>query len=182
MTLLLRIQAAAALLAGSVLCGQWTPEVHASRNGVPLASYRAKLDGDYLIVEVKTAAGWHTYAMDNKQRAQEALAGKMSLGVEENTQVTVSGGLEVTGRWHQSEPKDFSQPKLRWFTWGFDGPALLAAKVKRTGAGPATVTIDAQICDSVSCRAVETELELPIPAADSKTELDIRTLTPVRAD
>ena len=75
-----------------------------------------------MVVQVKTADGWHTYAMDNKQRAKEALAGKMSLGVEENTQVTVSQGLQVTGPWYQSEPKDFSQPKLRWFTWGFDGP------------------------------------------------------------
>ena len=182
MTFSLRILAVSALLVGPVFCGEWTPEAHASRNGRPLASYRAKLDGDYLVVQVKTADGWHTYAMDNKQRAKEALAGKMSLGVEENTQVTVSQGLQVTGPWYQSEPKDFSQPKLRWFTWGFDGPALLAARVKRSGAGPAVVAIHAQICDSVSCRAVETRLAVPLPPAGAKTELDIRTLTKVRAD
>ena len=182
MTFSLCILAVSALLAGPVFCGEWTPEAHASRNGRSLASYRAKLDGDYLVVQVKTADGWHTYAMDNKQRAKEALAGKMSLGVEENTQVTVSQGLQVTGPWYQSEPKDFSQPKLRWFTWGFDGPALLAARVKRSGTGPAVVAIHAQICDSVSCRAVETRLAVPLPPAGAKTELDIRTLTKVRAD
>lgn len=182
MMLSLRIPAVLLALAVPAFCGEWTEEAHASRNGRSLAAYRAKLDGEYLVVEVKTAAGWHTYAMDNKQRAREALAGKMSLGVEENTQVTVSQGLEVTGPWHQSQPKDFSQPELRWFTWGFDGRALLAAKVKRTGAGPASVAVRAQICDSVSCQAIDTGLELPLPPEQGKTELDIRTLTKVRAD
>lgn len=178
----LRIWVIPALLAGPLFCGEWTPEVHAVRNDRSLATYRAKLDGDYLVVQVKAAEGWHTYAMDNKQRAREALAGKMSLGVEENTEVTVADGLEVTGPWHQSKPKDFSQPKLRWFTWGFDDPALLAAKVKRTGKGPATVTIRAQICDSVSCQAIESSLEVPTAPVNSKTEFDIQALTEVRAE
>ena len=178
----LRLPTVLLALAAPVFCGEWTLQAHAERNGRALASYRAKLDGEYLVVEVKTAEGWHTYAMDNKQRAREALAGKMSLGVEENTRVTVSQGLEVSGPWRQSEPKDFSQPDLRWFTWGFDAPALLAAKVRRTGAGPALVAVRAQICDSVSCQAVDTELELPFPAEVGKTELDIGALTKVRAD
>ena len=168
------------LLSGPLYAGEWTPEVEATRGGQTLVTYRAKLDGDFLVVQLKAAKGWHTYAMDNKQRATDALAGKMSLGVEESTEVTVSGGLEVAGPWYQSEPKDFSQPKLRWFTWGFDEPALLAARVKRSGAGPATVMINAQVCDSASCQAVKTELQVPISRAATKTEFDLQGLIPVR--
>ena len=170
------------LSAGPLFSAEWTPEVEASRGGQTLVTYRAKLEGDYLVVQLKAAEGWHTYAMDNKQRATEVLAGKMSLGVEESTELAVSDGLEVIGPWYQSEPKDFSQPKLRWFTWGFDEPALLAAKVKRSGAGPATVTINAQVCDSASCQAVKTELQIPIAGSAPKTDFDIQLLTLVRTD
>ena len=77
------------LVGGSLFAGDWTPEVEATRAGRTLVTYRAKLDGDVLLVELKAAEGWHTYAMDNKRRATAALAGKMSLGVEENTEVAV---------------------------------------------------------------------------------------------
>ena len=37
--------------------------------------------------------GWHTFAMDNERRAAEKLAGKTSLGIDQPTQIKVSGGL-----------------------------------------------------------------------------------------
>ena len=67
--------------------------------------------------------------------------GKMSLGVEESTEVLVTGGLRVTGDWYQSDPQDFSQPELRWYSYGFEGRALLAAQVERTGDPAAEVTV-----------------------------------------
>ena len=63
--------------------------------------------------------------MDNRIRAEEKLAGKKSLGIDHPTEIKVSGGLEVEGPWHQTNPKDFSRPELRWFSWGFEFGRLL---------------------------------------------------------
>ena len=48
----------------------WLDDMHA-------LSYRARVEGDWLVVEATHEPGWHTYAMDNVVRAREK-SGKMS--------------------------------------------------------------------------------------------------------
>jgi len=43
----------------------WTPPVAAMRKTTKVASYRARLAGDALLIEVTHEPGWHTYALDN---------------------------------------------------------------------------------------------------------------------
>lgn len=144
---------------GGLKAGEWSAEAKAvDREGAALVKCRSKLAGKYLLVELRAADGWHVYAMDNEQRAKKALAGRMSLGVEQNTQVRVSGGLEIVGDWFQTEPSDFSQPALRWYSYGFEGTSMLAAKVRRGEGDSATVFVRAQACDSGSCVSVEAEM------------------------
>ena len=86
------------------------------------------------MVRAAIEPGWHTFAMDNKQRAEEKLAGRKSLGIDHPTEITLTGGLEMAGPWYQTPPKDFSKPELRWFSWGFERQALFAAKIRRRAA------------------------------------------------
>ena len=152
---------------GALRAGNWSPEAHAvSGDGTVLLTCRSRVAADYLVIELRAADGWHVYAMDNERRAKEALAGKMSLGVEQNTEVIVDNGLQVIGDWYQSEPKDFSQPALRWYSYGFIGTSLLAAKVSRDAAEVANVRVRAQACDSSSCVTVEAKMELDLADSD----------------
>ncbi len=158
----------------------WSAPARAeARDGTVLVTCRSKLSGDYLLVEVQAAEGWHVYAMDNERRAKEALAGKMSLGVEESTEVLVTGGLRVTGDWYQSDPQDFSQPELRWYSYGFEGRALLAAQVERTGDPAAEVTVRAQACDSESCIRVDAVMDLTLNQSGQENYRPV-DLVPVR--
>ena len=156
------IAAALALVLSTVLsAGNWSAPARAeARDGTVLVTCRSMLAGEFLVVELEPAEGWHVYAMDNEARAKQALAGKMSLGVEQNTEVIVTGGLQPIGGWYQSDPLDFSQPELRWYSYGFDERSLLATKVRRGEEPWAKVTVRAQACDSTSCVAVEAEMGL----------------------
>lgn len=143
--------------------GDWSAPARAEApDGRVLMTCRSRLAGDFLVVELEPADGWHVYAMDNEDRAKRALAGKMSLGVEQNTEVIVTGGLQPIGEWYQSEPLDFSQPELRWYSYGFDDKSLLAARVRRGEEPKAEVTVRAQACDSSSCVSVEADMELSL--------------------
>ncbi len=154
---------------GGLRAGEWSAEAKAvDRDGSALVTCRSRLAGNYLLVEMRAADGWHVYAMDNEQRAKKALAGRMSLGVEQNTEVHVSGALEVVGHWNQTEPSDFSQPALRWYSYGFEGSSLLAAPVRRGAGDSANVTVRAQACDSASCVSVEAEMELSVDAGEDQ--------------
>lgn len=149
--------------------GDWSAEARAaSRDGTVLVTCRSRLAGDYLVVELRAAEGWHVYAMDNERRAKEALAGKMSLGVEQDTEILVDGGLQVVGDWFQSEPMDFSQPALRWYSYGFEGTSRFAAKVAKGVAEAANVRVLAQACDSDSCMTVEATMELDLVGIDEE--------------
>lgn len=160
----------------------WSATARAeARDGTVLVTCRSKLSGDFLLVELQAAEGWHVYAMDNERRAKEALAGKMSLGVEESTEVLVTGGLRVSGDWYQSAPQDFSQPELRWYSYGFEGRALLAAQVERTGDPAAEVTVRAQACDSDSCVRVDAVMDLPLNQS-SRGDYRPVDLVPVRLE
>ena len=157
-------RAALALAFSTILsAGDWSAPAQAEgRDGKVLVTCRSRLAGEFLVVELQPADGWHVYAMDNEARAKQALAGKMSLGIEQNTEVIVKGGLQPMGEWYQSKPLDFSQPELRWYSYGFDDRSLLAARVRRGEQPWAKVTVRAQACDSSSCVSVETDMELPL--------------------
>ncbi len=43
----------------------WSDSVVVRRRAEPVVTYRAKLDGGFLLVEAVHAKGWHTYALDN---------------------------------------------------------------------------------------------------------------------
>lgn len=164
----------------SAWAGDWSEPVAVGLGDEHAVNYRAKLDGDYLVVEAKQMNGWHTYAMDNEIRAKEALAGKPSLGIDAPTQITVGGALEVAGPWKQSEPHDYSKPKMRWYTWGYDEPALFAAKVKKTGAGAGEIAIRGQACDDSRCKNIDITLSVPADGLGGTPTLDLSGLIPVK--
>ena len=156
----------------------WSPLVEARRRNLKVASYRAKLAGDTLLVEVTHEPGWHTYALDNLERAKKK-AGEPPLGIEKSTQIELSGGLRTAGKWRQSPPKDLSQPEIQWFTWGFEGTALFAVKIRRSGkAKEAVITINGQACKETTCAMInDLEIRLPLDAAGSeKTSFDLSSL------
>jgi hypothetical protein len=153
--------------AGTAWAGGWTDPVAVRYDLHPCISYRARLEGGFLIVQAAPEAGWHTFAMDNRKRAEEKLAGKPSLGIDSPTEIKISRGLETAGPWYQSPPKDFSKPELQWFTWGFDGPALFVTKVRRSGPGPAQVAITGQVCTDKICKQVDVAISLPLAGAQA---------------
>lgn len=171
-----------ALLGAVTLGAAWSESVEVRLGSDKCITYRVRLDGEYLVVEATPEKGWHTFSMDNELRAKEALAGKRSLGIDAPTQITISNGLEPTGGWYQPEPGNFSKPDLRWFSWGYEKPALFVRKVRKTGKGPAEIAIRGQACTETSCKNIEVALSLPLPAtvAGPPSGGYLKSLVPVR--
>ena len=165
--------------AAPLRAGDWTPGVEVRLDSTLCATYRARLSGEYLVVEVALQPGWHTFAMDNKKRAEEKLAGKRSLGIEKPTEIGVSGGLQVAGPWYQTPPKDASRPELNWFTWTFERQAQFVAKVRPAGGAPGKIGVRAQACTESSCKNVDIQITLPTRGV-GRTEVDLAALVPVR--
>jgi hypothetical protein len=162
--------------------GDWTGPVVVRHELKPCVTYRAQLSGPFLVIQASLEPGWHTFTMDNKQRAAEKLAGKKSLGIDQPTEIALSEGLEAAGPWHQSPPKDFSKPELRWYSWGFEERALFVAKVRRSGTGPARIVVRGQACTESTCKNIDVELSVPLPAKldTAKPDIDLQTLIQVR--
>ncbi len=165
--------------AGAARPAGWTPAVEVQHDFKRCVAYRARLAGEYLVIEAVHEPGWHTVAMDNTRRAQEKLAGRPALGVDTPTSFQVTQGLEVNGPWLQSPPKDFSRPELQLFTWGFEGRALFAARVRKTGGGPARIAVGGQACTDTICKKVEVEITLPLNGGGA-ADFDPRALVQVR--
>ena len=160
--------------------GEWSDPVEVHHDDDLCLSYRAKLNGEYLIVRASIEPGWHTFAMDNKRRADEKLAGKKSLGIDRPTEIALSG-LQASGPWRQSAPEDFSKPELRWFSWGFERQALFVVKVRRSGAA-ARLAIRGQACTETICRNIDVAISLPVAKmkTDDSPEIEWKDLVPVR--
>lgn len=159
----------AAPLAGADEQG-WTAPIEINKGQEVAVTYRARLAGDVLWVEALHGPGWHTYALDNAQRAEKK-AGAPVLGIEKSTIIEVKGS-PVVGKWRQSKPKDLSQPEIEWFTWGFEDRALFAARLGERGPGPVRIRINAQACTASSCAMVDDADLListsgPVPADDA---------------
>ncbi len=160
---------------------EWTEPVAVLHEFRPCISYRARLDGEFVVVEVKPEPGWHTFVMDNKERSTEKLAGRQSLGVDGPTEIALRDGLEVAGPWYQSPPKDFSKPELRWYSWGYEGEAQFVAKVRRSGPGPAQIGIRGQTCTETTCKNIDVTISLPVSkVSGAASEVDLSKLTAVR--
>lgn len=132
----------------------WSDPVVVRRRGEPVVTYRAMLDGDFVLVEARHADGWHTYALDNIERAR-ARSGKERPETELPTRIKVTGGLKVAGNWRQTRPEDLSQEAIRWYTWGFNSRAIFAVRVERANGSEAIITVNAQACDASSCQMVQ---------------------------
>lgn len=167
-------------VAAAGAAGVWTAPVEVRHEDALCVAYEARLDGPYLVVRVKVGPGWHTFAMDNQKRAAEKLNGKPALSVDRETGIAVAGGLAVEGPWYQTPPKDFSRPELRWFSWGFDEAAVFAAKVRRSGAADAKLTVRGQACTATVCKNVDVAIAVPAGAETAAAELDLKQLVLVR--
>ena len=137
------------------LASDWSEPVTIMRRRQGMVvEYRAKIDSGYLVIEAKHGEGWHTYSMDNPERASKK-TGKEKVDTELPTRFEITGGVEVSGPWFQSKPKDLSMTDIAWFTWGFEDISYFAAPVKKTSDGEVTVAIHAQACNANSCSMVE---------------------------
>jgi hypothetical protein len=167
--------------AALALAADWSASADVLHDLKPCVTYRARLDGDVLAIEAALQPGWHTFAIDNERRAAEKLAGKASLGIDQPTQIKVGGGLELAGPWYQLPPKDFSKPEMRWYSWGFEQHALFAAKVRRSGAGPAQVELRGQACTDKTCKNIDVSLSVPLAGpGKAPSSVDLKTLVQVR--
>ncbi len=182
-----RVQSLCALVLGLAMVSlsahaiDWGEEQDVTRrDGTVVVSYRAALVGSTLVIEATHAEGWHTYALDNVERARRK-TGKENPETELPTTIAVSGGLTVSGAWFQSEPKDMSDPEIFWHTWGFEGVVYFAVPVKRTEGNEATVTINGQACDAASCSLVD-DVTLGVSLSDESDEhFDFEGMTQVRS-
>ena len=131
-------------VASSNIDSAWSKEAIVRQGIDPVVRFQARFERGYLIVRATHANGWHTYAMDNALRANTALKGKKSLGIEQGIEIQVESGLELGDVWLQTEPRDFSKPELRWFTYGFDQTALFVCRVKRITADQVILPFEAR--------------------------------------
>jgi hypothetical protein len=162
---------------------EWSDAVEVRHGDALCVAYRARTDGGFLVVRATLGPGWHTFAMDNKQRAEEKLAGKAPLSVDRATEITPVAGLQTVGPWYQSSPKDFSHPELRWFSWGFDREAMFAVKIRPAGAGGARLKLRGQACTETICKNIDVTIGLPLADAGTNASvsgLDLKSLVQVR--
>jgi hypothetical protein len=183
MTRLNRWSAIAALFmipAAFVMAGDWTEPVEVRHEDELCIAYQARLSGEFLTVRATLGPGWHTFAMDNKRRVDEKLAGKQPISVDRATEIVAGGGLQTVGSWYQSPPKDFSHPELRWFSWGFEKQALFAVKVRRSGAGAGKLSLRGQACTATVCKNIDLAISLPSANPGGAAGVDLKDLVQVR--
>ena len=140
----------------------WGPAAFVVHDDKPCVAYRAQFSGGHLAISVKLEPGWHTFTIDNDKRALTKLNGKKALSSDKPTSLQ-SESLAVTGAWMQPEPKDFSQPELRIFSWGYEDSALFVAPATAESSGPHKVRIKAQACTKTVCKNVDVVAEVAQP-------------------
>lgn len=149
--------------------GQWSEPFEVMYRFDVVVSYRAKLEGDILLIEATHAPEWHTYSMDNIERARKK-SGKENPETELPTTIEISGGLKITGNWYQTEPIELSQPEILWYTWGFEKVSRFAVRVERTEGDEAKITINGQVCNETLCSMVDdATLIVPLPSKNDFT-------------
>lgn len=163
--------------------GRWSEVAEVRRRDLLAVSYRARLEGDRLLVEARHEPGWHSYAMDNVERAR-ARSDREDPETEMPTRIEIEGGVRRNGPWSQSPPQELSRPELRWYTWGFSETIYFAAPVARVDGSPVAVRINGQACTESRCLWID-DLVLAVPtvrsaAGEADAEVvDLGTLVPV---
>jgi hypothetical protein len=159
----------------------WSAPGEVRHEDALVLSYTARVDGPYLVVRANIGKGWHTFALDNVPRVKEKLAGKPALSLDRSTEIGIEG-LQVEGAWHQTQPKDFSRPELRMYSFGYDHDAIFAVKVARpAGAGSAKLRIRGQACTESICKNVDVPLTVVVPASPgTSTEVKFNELVTAR--
>jgi len=168
-----------ACVAGWLSAGNWSAPVEVRHEDALCVSYEARLDGPYLVVRATVGPGWHTFALDNKRRAEEKLAGQPALSMDRPTEIVALSGIATAAPWYQTEPKNLSRPELRMFSWGFDRSAVFVAKARRT-AGPAKLAIRGQACTESVCKNIDVTVTVPVPAKPGPAETDLKSLVIAR--
>ena len=158
---------------------EWSQPVEVRHEDALCVSYEARFDGPYLVVRATIGPGWHTFAMDNKRRAEEKLAGKPALSMDRATEIKAAAGVEISAPWLQSTPKDLSRPELRWFSWGFEKGALFVAMARATG-GPAKVRLQGQACTETICKNIDVAIAVPAGKSARVAETNLKELIEVR--
>ncbi len=149
--------------------GVWSEPAVVTHRATPVLTYRARLEGKFLVVEVTHAEGWHSYSMDNIERARKR-SGETKPETELPTKIVVSGELNQVGKWFQSEPVDLSQEGIYWYTWGFAGTAYFATRVEQVSGDTANIKISGQACNESSCSMIK-DLVVTVPLGqDAKTD------------
>lgn len=172
-----------ALVATPTRAAEWSEEVPVRAGSETVLRFRARIAGEFLVVQATHTPGWHSYAMDNALREKDALKGKPSLGTELGLRIHVESGGTPRGTWLQSTPKDLSQAELRHFTWGFDGTATFAVPFQREGSAPVVLAIGGQVCNDQTCRNIDAELTVPSTSAEeTDSAFSPDQLIPVRTD
>ena len=165
------------LLAATVVYPSMASSEVAVRHGrETVVRYQARIEDEYLIVTAVHEKGWHTYAMDNQQRAREALQGKKSLGIDKGIEIEVLQGVELDGTWLQTKPIDLSKPELRWFTFGFERTSFFACHVKKLTTDTARLRIRGQACDGETCCNVDVVLALKSVAKSSALQTQFSSM------
>jgi hypothetical protein len=158
----------------------WSAPVEVRHDETLCLTYQAKLDGPFLVVRANIEPGWHTFAMDNKVRAEEKLAGKPSLGIDRPTEISVTEAMQISAPWYQTAPQDFSKPELRWFSWGFEKQAMFAARVRRPASGTIQIAISGQACTDTICRNIDVSIPLPSGSTQGTSSIQLKDLVKVR--
>jgi len=151
------------LFVSTVSAADWSQPAEVRHEDAVAVSYRARVDGPYLVVRVNVGQGWHTFALDNVQRVQEKLAGKPALSLDRSTEINATG-LQIEGQWQQSAPQEFSRPELRMYSFGYDREAVFAARIRRTGGPSARLRVRGQACTDSICKNVDISLTVAVPA------------------
>lgn len=155
------------------------------RNGDDIVlRYRAAIADGHLLIEARHEPGWHSYAMDNPERAIEKL-GKKTENQDLPTVINLPEGLHTAGAWKQSVPIDYSKPEIRWHTWGFEGTSWFAIELEQIPEEPFSISVTSQVCDADSC-AGTFDLKLTVPSDGAAprnlfTERILQQLEPVRS-
>src|SRR5262245_42933152 len=166
----------------SAQSGGWSDPAEVRYEDQVCVSYRARLDGPYLVVRATIGPGWHTFAMDNEQRAKEKLAGKQPLSIDKSTEITAAE-VESEGKGYQTAPKVLWHPELGWVSWGFDTEARFVAKVAPIRGAASQLTIRGQACTDKICKNVDTSIVLPssgLKTSAAPSEIDLKGLIPVQ--
>ncbi len=151
----------------SQLTTQWSETAQVRYRQDVVVSYRAKLEGNMLVIEASHRNGWHTYALDNLERARKK-SGKTKPETEIPTRIELSGGLKIVSNWFQKEPIDLSQKEIEWYTWGFENVARFVAEVDRVAGMEAIIKINGQVCDATTCSGIDDlTISLSLPSKEN---------------